>query len=330
MFFFFLKFGFVLSATFTKQLYQKRQSSILSGRCGVFFCAAQKKALSWHLFFPAAMKLTVIFPKTNSIHKSLLLISNQLPKFNLSWSPKGFFTNCRKAARRWLFERSLPYRQRFCPLVCSCVMDSGFDNEQNIYAVSSKVTSTPTKNIFTLQEKSVFIGDNWISESVIFVFKFSMRYHRKYLWPALRFRIIIMQKLLVSTRQGKHNTPQLAQEIWKWSKEFWNSLSWFKHFLWKYNCDHYLSPLKLCADQIQTSTPHPPSWANHGHSTIFCAREVKNLTCARVGLGKLKRKCQVPNDVFFGAPKSLTALKHVFGRHGKVDWLTNQVFKSLY
>ena len=77
------------------------------------------------------------------------------------------------------------------------------------------------------------------------------------------------------------------------------------------------------------SPPPPPSRANPSHLTIFCAREVENLTGkafpgmgnltgkAFLGVGNLtfawvgwgKLKCQVSNGFsFFRAPKSLTAI----------------------
>ena len=73
----------------------------------------------------------------------------------------------------------------------------------------------------------------------------------------------------------------------------------------------------MCRSNRNFNIPSPR--ANPGHLTIFSARGVGNLTIASVGWGKLSRKCQVSNDFFFGAPKSLTAIKHVFGRDGRVQ-----------
>ena len=68
------------------------------------------------------------------------------------------------------------------------------------------------------------------------------------------------------------------------------------------------------------NTPAPPtSWANLGHLIIFCSRGVGNLagktfpmvgnsTFVWVGWGKLNRKSQVSNDLFFRASKSLTVI----------------------
>ena len=57
-----------------------------------------------------------------------------------------------------------------------------------------------------------------------------------------------------------------------------------------------------------------------------------NLTFACVGWGQLNPRSQVSNDFFFRAPKSVTAIKHVFERDGRdiafvSDWLTKRSSK---
>ena len=79
--------------------------------------------------------------------------------------------------------------------------------------------------------------------------------------------------------------------------------------------------------------------SNRNFNISYCAQRVENLTFACVGWGKLNQKFQVSNDFFFRAPKSLTALKHMFddieelkGRDVALvsDWLTKKSSKGLY
>ena len=110
--------------------------------------------------------------------------------------------------------------------------------------------------------------------------------------------------------------------------------------------------VRLCADQIETSTSPPGQTpgkprANPGHLTIFCARGVGNLTgkaflgvgnltFAWVGWGKLNLKCQVSNRFFFWA--SLTAINTCLDEMEEFkgrdiafvsDWLTRKGLQKL-
>ena len=67
---------------------------------------------------------------------------------------------------------------------------------------------------------------------------------------------------------------------------------------------------------IKSKLQHPPPLPYPGQLTIVCARGVGNLTFACLGWGQLNRKCQ---DLFSREPKSLTAIKHVYGRDRSVE-----------
>ena len=64
---------------------------------------------------------------------------------------------------------------------------------------------------------------------------------------------------------------------------------------------------------IKSKLQNPPSRANSGHLTIFCARGGEFDLCLG-GVGKKKRKCQV-SFFFFGCR---SRFKHVFARDGRV------------
>ena len=88
-----------------------------------------------------------------------------------------------------------------------------------------------------------------------------------------------------------------------------------------------MAPHVLSNQKLQ----HPR--ANPRHFTIFCAREVGNLTFALVEWGKLKLSFRFQMIFFFRAPKSLTALNTCLDKmeefKGKdiaylSDWLTKK------
>ena len=83
---------------------------------------------------------------------------------------------------------------------------------------------------------------------------------------------------------------------------------------------------------IKSKLQHPPSWANSGHLTIFCARGGEFDLCLG-GVGKFKRKCHV-SFLFSGAEVALkTCLDEMEEFKGREkafvrDWVTKKVFKS--
>ena len=50
---------------------------------------------------------------------------------------------------------------------------------------------------------------------------------------------------------------------------------------------------------------------------VFELRHFRHQSLFLCGVGKIEPVCQLLNDLFFRAPKSLTVIKHVFGRDGR-------------
>ena len=74
-------------------------------------------------------------------------------------------------------------------------------------------------------------------------------------------------------------------------------------------------PSKLCADQIETSTTPPGK--PRAFDYLLCPGSGK-FDCGLRGVGKIEPEVSGFKWFFFRAPKTLKAIKHVFGRDGRV------------